>query len=162
MHIVNIQAQHYPEIANIYLEGIVTGNATFETKAPTWVFWDANHLQHSRLALFYKNNLVGWAALSAVSSRCVYKGVAEVSIYIANNFRGKGFGKFLMQQLISESEKNNLWTLQAGIFPENIGSIKLHESSGFRIVGYKERIGQMNGTWRNNLILERRSKIIGL
>ena len=106
--------------------------------------------------------MAGWAALSPVSSRCVYAGVAEVSIYIADKYRGKGIGKILFSQLIKESEDNGLWTLQSGIFPENIGSIKLHEACGFRQVGYKEKIGKMNGIWRNNIILERRSKTVGI
>ena len=162
MEIVNIQAEHYPEVAQIYLQGIATGKATFQTEAPTWEHWDKNHLKHSRLAIFDGDEMAGWAALSHVSSRCVYAGVAEVSVYIASNFRGQGIGKVLLEQLINESERNGLWTLQSGIFPENIGSIKLHESCGFRIVGYRERIAQMNGIWLNNIIMERRSTIVGI
>lgn len=162
MDITKIEAHHYPQIAAIYLEGIATGNATFQTEAPDWDTWDKNHLLHSRLAAFVVNEMAGWAALSPVSSRCVYAGVAEVSIYIADKYRGKGIGKILFSQLIKESEDNGLWTLQSGIFPENIGSIKLHEACGFRQVGYKEKIGKMNGIWRNNIILERRSKTVGI
>ena len=162
MDIIKIEAPHYPQIAAIYLKGIATGNATFQTEAPDWDTWDKNHLLHSRLAAFVENEMAGWAALSPVSSRCVYAGVAEVSIYIADKYRGKGIGKILFSQLIKESEDNGLWTLQSGIFPENIGSIKLHEACGFRQVGYKEKIGKMNGIWRNNIILERRSKTVGI
>ena len=162
MDIIKIEAHHYPQIAAIYLEGIATGNATFQTEAPDWDTWDKNHLLHSRLAAFVENEMAGWAALSPVSSRCVYAGVAEVSIYIADKYRRKGIGKILFSQLIKESEDNGLWTLQSGIFPENIGSIKLHEACGFRQVGYKEKIGKMNGIWRNNIILERRSKTVGI
>ena len=162
MDIIKIEAHHYPQIAVIYLQGIATSNATFQTEATNWEDWDKSHLQHSRLAAFVENEMAGWAALSPVSSRCVYGGVGEVSIYIADKFRGKGIGKLLFSQLISESEKNNLWTLQSGIFPENIGSIKLHESCGFRKIGYRERIGKMNGVWRDNIIMERRSKTVGI
>ena len=162
MDIIKIEEQHYPQIATIYLQGIATGNATFQTEAATWADWDKSHLQHSRLAAFVENEMAGWAALSPVSSRCVYAGVAEVSIYIADKFRGKGIGKILFSQLIKSSEVNNLWTLQSGIFPENIGSIRLHENCGFRAIGYRERIGQMHGIWRDNIIMERRSKTVGI
>ncbi|MDB5203482.1 MAG: N-acetyltransferase [Ferruginibacter sp.] len=162
MKIVSIQPVHYPQIAAIYLQGIATGHATFQTSAPTWSDWDSSHLKHSRVAAFIGNDLAGWAALSPVSSRCVYEGVAEVSVYIADNYRGKGIGKALLQQLIADSEANNTWTLQSGIFPENTGSIRLHESCGFRQIGFREKIGKMNGVWRDNIIMERRSKIVGL
>lgn len=163
MNIILIEQQHYSEIASIYLQGIATGNATFQTEAPTWENWHQGHLQHSRLAALYNNQIVGWAALSPVSSRCVYAGVAEVSVYIATLFQGKGIGYELLNALVLSSEQNGLWTLQAGIFPENIGSIKLHEKCGFRQIGYREKIGQMpNGLWRDNIILERRSKVVGI
>lgn len=162
MNIIHIYEEHYTEIANIYLQGIATGNATFQTTAPTWKSWDETHLQQSRLAAFINNEMVGWAALSSVSSRCVYAGVAEVSIYIASDFWGKGIGFQLLNQLILDSEEIGLWTLQSGIFPENIGSIKLHEKCGFRQIGYREKIGQMNGVWRDNIMMEKRSKIVGI
>lgn len=162
MDIIKIEEVYYPQIVAIYLEGMATGKATFQTSASNWSEWDKSHLQHSRLAAFEANKCVGWAALSPVSSRCVYAGVAEVSIYIANKHQGKGIGKILFSELISESEKNNLWTLQSSIFPENISSIKLHLSSGFRQIGYKERIGKLNGVWIDNIIMERRSKIVGI
>jgi L-amino acid N-acyltransferase YncA len=162
MNIIKIEAHHYPQVADIYLQGIATGNATFQTEAATWEDWDKSHLQHCRLAAFVDNEMAGWAALSPVSSRCVYAGVAEVSIYISAKFRGRGIGKLLFTQLIKESEENNLWTLQSGIFPENVGSIKLHEACGFRQIGYREKIGKMNGVWRNNIIMERRSKTVGI
>ena len=162
MEILNIQAEHYPKVARIYLQGIATGKATFQTESPTWEYCDKNHLKHSRLAIFDGNEMAGWASLSPVSSRCVYEGVGEVSIYVASNFRGKGIGKVLLQQLINESEENGLWTLQSGIFPENIGSIELHKKCGFRVIGYRERVAQMNGVWKNNVIMERRSVIVGI
>jgi L-amino acid N-acyltransferase YncA len=157
-----IQEKDYTAIAAIYLQGIATGHATFQTEAPEWEVWDKSHLSFCRFAAFENEQILGWAALSPVSSRCVYGGVAEVSIYIASSTRGKGIGKILFAQLIKESEENGLWTLQSGIFPENIGSIKLHEAMGFRKIGYREKIGNMNGVWRDNVIMERRSKIVGV
>lgn len=162
MEIVNIEQAHYAAIAAIYLQGIATGNATFQTSAPGWEEWDQSHLPHSRIALLVNNSITGWAALTAVSSRCVYAGVAEVSIYVAGEHRGKGYGKLLLNELIQQSEANGIWTLQAGIFPENTGSLQLHESCGFRKIGYREKIGNMNGTWRDNIMLERRSKTTGV
>jgi L-amino acid N-acyltransferase YncA len=157
-----IQENNYPAISEIYLQGIATGHATFQTEAPEWEAWDKGHLPFCRLGAFENHEMLGWAALSLVSSRCVYGGVAELSIYVANSARGKGIGKKLFAQLIIESEENGLWTLQSGIFPENIGSIKLHEDMGFRKIGYREKIGNMNGVWRDNVIMERRSKIVGV
>ena len=162
MEILKIEIFHYPQVAEIYLQGISTNNATFQMEATSWEDWDKSHLQHSRSAAFVANEMAGWAALSPVSSRCVYGGVAEVSIYVGDDFRGQGIGKKLLLQLITASEENNFWTLQSGIFPENIGSIRLHESCGFRQVGYRERIGKRNGIWRDNIIMERRSKVVGL
>jgi len=162
MKIVNIEPGHYEQLAVIYLEGIATGHATFQTTAPGWTAWDESHLPHSRLAAFIDKEMSGWAALSPVSSRCVYAGVGEVSIYIAADFRGKGIGKALLKALITESEAHGLWTLQSGVFPENTASIKLHEDCGFRQIGYREKIGKMAGVWRDNILLERRSKTVGL
>jgi L-amino acid N-acyltransferase YncA len=162
MEIKLIQENNYAFVAEIYLQGIATEHATFQTEAPSWSEWDKSHLSFCRLAAFENEEILGWAALSPVSSRCVYGGVAEVSIYVASNARGKGIGKKLFAQLIKESEENGLWTLQSGIFPENIASIKLHEDMGFRQIGYREKIGKMNGMWRDSVIMERRSKIVGV
>ena len=115
-----------------------------------------------RIAAFEDETMTGWAALTPVSGRCVYAGVAEVSIYVDSNFRGKGIGKLLLQQLITESEQIGLWSLQAGIFSENSGSVQLHENCGFRKIGFREKIGQLNGVWKDNIIMERRSKIVGI
>lgn len=158
-----MQKEHWVEVKQIYESGIVTGVATFETTAPSWEKWDGGHIPLARLVALYNNNEVaGWAALSPVSSRCVYGGVAEVSVYVADNHKGQGIGKLLLKNLIIESELNNIWTLQAGIFTENIASVKLHESVGFRIIGHREKIGKLKNTWKDNYILERRSKIVGV
>jgi len=149
-------------VRRIYLEGIATGNATFEQSAPEWDKWDAGHLEACRLVARAEDDVLGWAALSPVSGRCVYAGVAEVSVYVADGARGRGVGNALMMALIRESEQNGIWTLQAGIFPENAASIKLHQRSGFRLVGTRERPGQLNGSWRDVVLMERRSKTVGV
>ena len=154
--------EHWPEVLRIYVEGIATGNATFETEAPSWEKWDSGHLRDCRLIAQQGSKVLGWAALSPVSSRCVYGGVAEVSVYVAEAARGKGLGKLLLAALIESSENSGLWTLQAGIFPENTASIALHKSLGFREVGRRERIGKMGDTWRDVVLLERRSKRAGI
>ena len=152
----------WPAVREIYLEGMATGDATFQTAAPEWPEWDAGHLRHSRLTLVAGEAVGGWAALSAVSRRACYAGVAEVSIYIAAAHRGRGLGLRLLSALVAESEANGIWTLQAGIFPENRASIALHERLGFRRVGVRERIAQRDGRWRDTVLLERRSKEVGL
>ena len=155
-------AAHWPEVREIYQQGIATGNATFETQAPTWDAWNAGHLTHSRLvATDAAGQVLGWAALSPVSGRCVYGGVAEVSVYVADAARGQGVGRQLLAALVAESEKNGIWTLQAGIFPENTASIHLHETQGFRVLGRRERIGKLAGVWRDTVLLERRSAVVG-
>lgn len=162
MQIITMTAGHWPDVKAIYESGIATGNATFQTGAPAWEEWDAAHIKTCRLVAVDNGALLGWAALTPVSGRCVYAGVAEVSVYIAENARGKGVGRRLLDALIGESEQHNFWTLQAGIFPENVASIKLHEACGFRIVGRRERIGQMHGIWRDTMLLERRSSKVGI
>lgn len=156
-----MQPNDWPAVKKIYEEGIATGNATFQQQVPEWDEWDKSHLQHSRIVAKENGEVVGWAALTPVSGRCVYAGVGEVSVYVSDRARGKGVGKQLLQQLIHESEANGIWTLQAGIFPENIASIKIHEKGGFRTLGTRERIGRMNGVWRDTVFMERRSSIIG-
>ena len=155
-------ANHWEEVAAIYEAGIATKQATFETKAPSWETWDLAHRKDCRLVALLEDQIVGWAALSNVSGRCVYAGVAEVSIYIKADYRGKGIGNLLMETLIRESEGNGIWTLQAGIFPENMASLRLHHKHGFRTLGIKERIGKMEDTWRDVAQLERRSSIAGM
>jgi L-amino acid N-acyltransferase YncA len=148
----------WESVRAIYLEGIATGIATFETSAPSWEDWDSKHLLHSRLVARKNGEVAGWAALSPVSRREVYAGVAEVSIYVGTTHRGSGIGRVLLAALIDESERNGIWTLQAGIFPENERSLNLHKLSGFREVGRRERIAQLKGQWRDVVLLERRSQ----
>jgi phosphinothricin acetyltransferase len=162
MKIVSINRSNFPEVQRIYKEGIDTGVATFETKIPNWTHWDANHLSFGRILLIDGNQFLGWAALSVVSKREVYSGVAEVSVYVSKNYRGQNIGDYLLKALIKVSQNNTIWTLQAAIMRANEASIKLHTNNGFRIVGYKEKIGKLKGIWLDNIILERRSNIIGI
>lgn len=146
----------------IYGEGIATGNATIETVPPGWEVWNARHHQHCRLVARREDEVIGWAALGPYSARAAYSGVAEVSIYIAECARSRGVGHALLAALIAESERHGIWTLQAGIFPENTISIALHTKCGFRQVGMRERLGKLNGAWRNVILLERRSTTVGV
>jgi len=142
-------ADDWPDVRAIYEDGIATGHATFQMASPSWDSWDAGHVESCRLVAEENGAVLGWAALSRVSSRPVYAGVAEVSVYVAAKARGRGVGRLLLTELVRESERNGIWTLQAGIFPENKASIALHERCGFRIVGTREKLGQMRGTWRD-------------
>ena len=161
LSIRKMTAKDWPAVRAIFEEGIATGDATFETKAPSWEEWDAGHLKECRLVATDAEKVVGWAALSPVSSRCVYAGVAEVSVYIKDGERGRRIGRRLLQALVQESEQCGLWTLQAGIFPENEPSIAVHERCGFRMIGRREKLGQMDGRWRDVLLFERRSSATG-
>jgi phosphinothricin acetyltransferase len=152
----------WQQVAFIYKQGIDTGNATFQQEVPTWDEWDGGHLKSCRLIAEIGDKIAGWAALSAVSKRQVYSGVAEVSVYISNGYKGEGVGTILLKSLITASENENFWTLQVGIFPENTASLKIHENLGFRRVGRREKIGELNGIWRDTILLERRSSIIGV
>jgi L-amino acid N-acyltransferase YncA len=151
----------WERVRAIYREGIATGQATFETAAPSWDDWNKNHLPAPRLVATSGTSVIGWAALSAVSRRAVYSGVGETSVYVANDWQGKGVGRALLEAIIVESENNDIWTLQASIFSENEANIKLHLSCGFRVVGTRERIAKLNGVWRDTLFLERRSIRVG-
>jgi phosphinothricin acetyltransferase len=144
-------------VRQIYEQGIATGNATFETSAPDWTTWDAAHLTGHRLVADDGTAVIGWAALSTVSDRCVYAGVAEHSVYVHADARGRGVGRALLEALIATAEAAGIWTIQTGIFPENTASMRLHQGCGFRIVGVRERIGQHHGRWRDTVLLERRS-----
>lgn len=161
-YIKRMHSKDWTSVARIYKEGIETGLATFEQEVPEWATWDNNHLDSCRWVGRIGEEIVGWAALSPVSSRCVYGGVAEVSVYVATNFRGRKIGEKLLKKLVIESEKEGFWTLQSGIFPENKASIKMHENAGFRKIGYRERIGELHGVWRDNLLMEKRSDKVGI
>lgn len=156
-----MQPSDWPAVERIYLEGIATGNATFETESPGWEKWSSAHHPHSRLIAKDGETVIGWAALSPVSARRVYAGVAEVSVYVAASAQGKGVGRLLLSELIRQSEQDGIWTLQAGIFPENTASLALHKSLGFREVGRRTKIGQLRGQWRDTVLLERRSEVVG-
>lgn len=155
-----MQKSDWSSVQSIYIEGIRTGTATFETNVPEWMEWNKNHLRDCRIVISDSSIIYGWAALSPVSQRDVYSGVAEVSIYIKESERGKGIGKKLLEELIKSSEKAGIWTLQAAIFPENEASIHLFKKCGFRVIGYREKIGKLNGIWKDVVLMERRSKII--
>jgi L-amino acid N-acyltransferase YncA len=157
--IEDMKEEDWLAVKSIYIEGIETKNATFETEVPEWNEWEKNHLNFCRFVAFYENMMVGWAALSPVSGRYIYSGVTEVSLYVTKSAWGKGIGKTLLNKLIETSEKHNIWTLQAGVFPQNESSIILHKKAGFREVGYREKIGQLDGVWRDVILLERRTKI---
>ena len=161
LSIDKMEAHDWDAVRSIYLEGIDTNNATFETDVPEWDIWDSRHLSACRLVARESGEVVGWAALSRVSARAVYAGVAEVSVYVASSKQGRGIGSALLGRLITEAESEGIWTLQAGIFPENSASIKLHERVGFREVGRRERIGRLKNVWRDVVLLERRSKLVG-
>lgn len=145
----------------IYQAGVDSGNATFETDAPGWAGWDGGHLaEHRFVAVDEAGQVLGWVALSGVSGRCVYAGVAEVSVYVDPAAAGRGVGTALLRTLVDATEAAGIWTLQAGIFPENAASLGLHEKAGFRLVGRRERIGRHHGVWRDTLLLERRSPVV--
>jgi L-amino acid N-acyltransferase YncA len=155
--------EDWDSVRSIYVAGLATSDATFETEAPSWERWNESHLSVPRLVAVFSGDgvVVGWAALAPVSTRAVYRGVAEVSVYLADNFKGKGIGKELLKQLIDVSEQEGIWTLQASVFPENIASLSLHKIFGFREVGTRHRIGILHGRWRDTVLLERRSEIVG-
>ncbi|MHB9804784.1 GNAT family N-acetyltransferase [Pantoea ananatis] len=152
--------EDWSAVMEIYAEGIATGNATFQIETPEWQEWDSGHLRECRYVACIDNSLAGWAALSPYSRRNAYRGVAELSIYVGSSYQGIGVGKALLTELVRGSEKAGFWTLLAGIFPENKASIGLHLSQGFREVGYREKMGEMQGVWRDVLIMERRSRSI--
>ena len=160
MQIAPLERRHWEEVAAIYAEGVATGNATFETSVPSWDEWDRAHLQKHRLVAI-DGAVLGWAALAPVSDRCVYGGVVENSVYVAAAARGRGVGRALLDELVASTEAAGIWTIQTGIFPENESSIRLHERAGFRIVGRRERLGRLDGEWRDVLLLERRSPVVG-
>ena len=160
MRIQPLDPADWPAVRAIYEAGIATGNATFETTAPTWEAWDAAHLPGHRLLATDRDRVLAWAALAPVSDRCAYAGVAEDSIYVAPQAQGQGVGRALLAALIASAERAGIWTVQTGIFPENQASVRLHQACGFRVVGVRERLGRLHGRWRDVLLLERRSPLI--
>lgn len=160
MSIRELRPEDWPAVCAIYEEGIRGGDATFETEAPSWEHWDVAHSE-LRLAAEHDSAVAGWAALSVVSERCCYRGVGEVSVYVAERARGAGIGRALLEELVRRSEQAGYWTLNAGVFPENEASIRLHKACGFREVGVRERLGELNGVWRDVVLLERRSPVVG-
>ena len=151
----------WPAVAAIYAEGIATRNATFEKNVPSWGSWDASHLPQQRLVAEEDGQVLGWAALSGVSDRCCYAGVAENSVYVSEKARGRGVGSALLGALVESAEQAGIWTIQTGIFPENEASVALHRRCGFRVVGVRERLGRLDDVWRDVLLLERRSEVVG-
>jgi phosphinothricin acetyltransferase len=162
LRVEKMLARHWREVRAVYLEGLATGDATFETEAPEWERWDASHMSCCRLVALTEGRVAGWAALSRVSAREVYEGVAEVSVYVGEGLRGRGVGRALLETLVRESETEGVWTLQASVFPENAASVALHLSCGFREVGRRVRVGRLAGRWRDTLLLERRSPSVGV
>jgi L-amino acid N-acyltransferase YncA len=159
--IVDLRPEHWPEVARIYAEGIATAKATFETGVPSWDEWDRSHLAEHRFVATRDGEIVGWVAVSPVSDRCVYGGVVENSVYVAESARGAGVGRELLEALIASTERAGIWTIQTGIFPENERSVRLHELVGFEVVGRRKRLGKLEGAWRDVLLLERRSEVVG-
>jgi L-amino acid N-acyltransferase YncA len=161
MELEPLRPEDWPAVRAIYEAGIATGDATFETTAPDWPAWDAAHLPDHRLvAREHDGRVVGWAALAPVSDRCAYAGVAEDSIYVAPGAQGRGVGRALLTAVVASAERGGIWTVQTGIFPENQPSVRLHQACGFRVVGVRERLGKLDGRWRDVLLLERRSPAI--
>lgn len=152
--------RHWPAVAQIYAEGIATGDATFETAVPDWAVWDEAHLPTCRFVAIAEHGVVGWAAVAPVSGRCVYGGVVEDSVYVAPTAAGRGIGFALLQHLVAATETEGIWTIQAGVFPENRASLRVHEKAGFQIVGVRTRLGQLAGVWRDVVLLERRSEVV--
>ncbi len=159
--IARMSADQQAVILDIYRQGIASGMATFETEVPDWNEFDSKYLPHSRLMILEDGVVAGWAALSLVSSRPCYRGVAEVSVYVADSHQRKGIGRMLLQALIKDSEQNGIWSLLSVIHEENKASIHLHEQCGFRYIGYREKIAQLNGVWLTTVMMERRSKVTG-
>ena len=160
MTIRELRSEDWPAVRAIYEEGIRSGDATFETETPSWEMWDAAHPE-LRLVAERDGAVVGWAALSPASARRCYRGVGEVSVYVAEDARGAGLGRALLDELVTRSEQDGYWTLTAGVFPENEASVGLHKACGFREVGVRERLGELNGVWRDVVLLDRRSTLVG-
>ena len=156
----DLRSEDWPEVARIFAEGIATRNATFETEVPSWKEWDGAHLDEHRFVAPEGDRILGWIALAPFSPRGCYAGVAEVSVYVGSAARGRGIGASLLEAVVGSSERAGIWTLQAGIFPENLASVALFQRFGFRVLGRQERIGRLDGVWRDVLLLERRSEVV--
>ena len=156
----DLRPEHWSEVARIYAAGIATGDATFETDVPSWEAWDPGHLNEHRFVALADDTVAGWVATSPISDRCAYAGVIEHSVYVAPEAQGRGVGRLLLEGLIVSTEAAGIWTIQSGIFPENVASLALHERCGFRQIGVRERIGRLNGVWRDVVAIERRSVAI--
>lgn len=156
-----LTADDWPAVRDIYAEGIASGEATFETTPPDWSGWDVGHVPEHRWVAVHDDAVLGWVACSAVSSRCVYAGVLELSVYVAASAQGRGVGSALMRAVVRSTEADGVWTLQAGVFPENEASLALHARHGFRVIGRRERLGRREGVWRDVVLLERRSAVVG-
>ena len=157
-----LESTDWTRVRTIFEQGIETGTATFESEAPEWEGWDADHLDRCRIVAELDGDVVGWAALSPVSDRCAYGGVAEASVYVHSDHRRRGVGSSLLSQLVRDSEAAGIWTLQAGLFAENRSSLRLIGRHGFREVGIRRRLGKLDGTWRDVLLYERRSEVVGV
>ena len=160
MTLDDLREEHWPDVARIYGEGIATGEATFETELPSWERWTGARLAEHRFVALEDGAVTGWVAVGPVSDRCVYDGVVENSVYVAEARRGRGIGRLLLEELIRSTEAAGIWTIQNGIFPENASSIRLHEHLGFEVVGRRRRLAQLHGVWRDVLMLERRSRVV--
>jgi L-amino acid N-acyltransferase YncA len=160
MELRELREEDWPAVREIYEQGIAGRNATFETEAPDWDTWDRSHLDGHRLVAVEDGRVLGWAALAPVSERCVYQGVAENSVYVDSAAQGRSLGKALLERLVTDAEQAGIWTIQTGVFPENEASVALHLRCGFRVVGTRERLGRLDGEWRDVLFLERRSELI--
>lgn len=156
----DLRPDDWPEVAQIFEEGIATGNATFETEVPSWEDWDRAHLAGHRFAAQDDGRVVGWIALAPVSARECYEGVAEISVYVTAGARGRGVGSELLATLVESAERGGLWTLQTSVFPENAASLALLRRFGFRVVGTRERIARLHGVWRDTVLVERRSEVV--
>lgn len=159
MKIRPLVAADYPTVAQIYAEGIATKMATFETEVPNWTIWNTKYHPFCRFVAEVGGQIGGWIAISPISKRYCYRGVAEVSVYVGKDFRGQKIGKTLLAHLVRAATNSGIWTLQAGIFANNKVSIKMHEQQGFRVLGVREKIAQLDGIWCDNVLMERRSKL---
>jgi phosphinothricin acetyltransferase len=160
VHVRDLRSQDWPGVAQIYADGIATAAATFETDVPSWAVWDSAHLSTPRLVATIDDGVVAWAAVTPVSARPVYEGVAEISLYVKEPARGQGIGRTLLAEFVRASDDAGIWTLQTSVFPENEASLRLLARGGFRIVGRRQRIGKQHGRWRDTVLLERRSEVI--